>query len=189
MMKDSIEIGAVARPQGIRGALKIRLFADSFRSVEKITRVSVDGKEYEVESILPAGNPASNTLQPLKKKLKIKKEKKKKSPRLSHLPKHTVPSKVSERASVMYGMKRASPLGAFSRFEMQTGLSSKWTTAVFPRAEPVLFLEAETPLSCLTTCMLHRTWSSPTPHQEHKTDLSPTENPEERLRKTAVSVG
>ena len=54
MMKDLIEIGAVARPQGIRGALKIRLFADSFRSVEKITRVSVDGKEYEVESILPA---------------------------------------------------------------------------------------------------------------------------------------
>ena len=49
-MTDKIEIGAVAKPQGIKGELKIRLFCDGFDSVKNITEAEVDGKVYKVES-------------------------------------------------------------------------------------------------------------------------------------------
>lgn len=49
-MTDKIEIGAVAKPQGIKGELKIRLFCDGFDSVKNITEAEVDGKIYKVES-------------------------------------------------------------------------------------------------------------------------------------------
>ena len=49
LIMDRIEIGAVAKPQGIKGELKIKLFADNFHSVSKITNVEIDGKEYKVE--------------------------------------------------------------------------------------------------------------------------------------------
>lgn len=47
---DIIEIGAVARPQGIRGELKIKLFADGFESVKGVTWVEISGKKYKVEN-------------------------------------------------------------------------------------------------------------------------------------------
>ena len=49
-MTDKIEIGAVAKPQGIKGELKIRLFCDGFDSVKNITEAEIDGKVYKVES-------------------------------------------------------------------------------------------------------------------------------------------
>lgn len=48
-MNDKIQFGAVAKPQGIKGELKIRLFADSFDSVKKITEVEINSVLYKVE--------------------------------------------------------------------------------------------------------------------------------------------
>lgn len=52
---NKIEIGAVAKPQGIRGELKIRLFGDGFDTVKDITEAEVDGKVYKVESFRYSG--------------------------------------------------------------------------------------------------------------------------------------
>lgn len=54
-MTDKIEIGAVAKPQGIKGELKIRLFCDGFDSVKNITEAEIDGTVYKVESFCFAG--------------------------------------------------------------------------------------------------------------------------------------
>lgn len=50
-----IEIGAVAKPQGIKGELKIRLFADDFASVKNIKKVEINSVEYAVASFRLAG--------------------------------------------------------------------------------------------------------------------------------------
>ena len=52
---NKIEIGAVAKPQGIKGELKIRLFCDGFGSVKNITEAEIDGKVYPVESFRCSG--------------------------------------------------------------------------------------------------------------------------------------
>ncbi len=52
---NKIEIGAVAKPQGIKGELKIRLFCDGFESVKNITEAEIDGKVYAVESFRFSG--------------------------------------------------------------------------------------------------------------------------------------
>ena len=52
---NKIEIGAVAKPQGIKGELKIRLFCDGFDSVKNITEAEIDGKVYAVESFRYSG--------------------------------------------------------------------------------------------------------------------------------------
>ena len=52
---NKIEIGAVAKPQGIKGELKIRLFADDFNSVKKVTEVEINSVLYKVESFKPFG--------------------------------------------------------------------------------------------------------------------------------------
>lgn len=53
-MNDKIEIGAVAKPQGIKGALKIKLFCDSFATVKNVSFVQIGEKDYRVESFTPA---------------------------------------------------------------------------------------------------------------------------------------
>ena len=53
-MDNKIEIGAVAKPQGIKGALKIKLFCDSFAAVKNVTFVQIGEKDYRVESFTPA---------------------------------------------------------------------------------------------------------------------------------------
>ena len=50
-----IEIGAVAKPQGIKGELKVRLFADDFASVKDIRTVEINSIDYAVESFRSAG--------------------------------------------------------------------------------------------------------------------------------------
>ena len=52
---NKIEIGAVAKPQGIKGELKIRHFCDGFDSVKNITEAEIDGKVYPVESFRCSG--------------------------------------------------------------------------------------------------------------------------------------
>ena len=52
---DKIEIGAVAKPQGIKGELKIRLFADDFNSVKSIKSVELGGTEYPVSDFKSSG--------------------------------------------------------------------------------------------------------------------------------------
>ena len=47
---NKIEIGAVAKPQGIKGELKIRLFADDFNSVKNISQVEINSVIYKVEN-------------------------------------------------------------------------------------------------------------------------------------------
>ena len=54
-MENKIEIGAVAKPQGIKGELKIRLFADDFDSVSGVSKVEINGIVYEVESFRYSG--------------------------------------------------------------------------------------------------------------------------------------
>ena len=54
-MNDKIEIGAVAKPQGIKGELKIRLFADGFDSVKNITEVEINSTVYKVVHFRHAG--------------------------------------------------------------------------------------------------------------------------------------
>jgi 16S rRNA processing protein RimM len=54
-MENKIEIGAVAKPQGIKGELKIRLFADGFDSVSKVSEVEINSIIYEVENLRYAG--------------------------------------------------------------------------------------------------------------------------------------
>lgn len=50
-----IEIGAVAKPQGIKGELKVRLFADDFASVKDIKTVEIGSVDYAVETFRSAG--------------------------------------------------------------------------------------------------------------------------------------
>ena len=52
---EKIEIGAVAKPQGIKGELKIRLFADGFESVKDVKKVEIGGTEYTVAYFRHAG--------------------------------------------------------------------------------------------------------------------------------------
>ena len=52
---DKIEIGAVAKPQGIKGELKLRLFADNFESVKNVKKVEIGGAEYTVSDFRYAG--------------------------------------------------------------------------------------------------------------------------------------
>ena len=47
---NKIEIGAVAKPQGIKGELKIRLFADDFNSVKNVSQVEINSVIYKVEN-------------------------------------------------------------------------------------------------------------------------------------------
>ena len=47
---DKIEIGAIAKPQGIKGELKIKIFADDFNSVKDIKKAEIDSEVYEVEN-------------------------------------------------------------------------------------------------------------------------------------------
>lgn len=52
---NKIEIGAVAKPQGIKGELKLRLFCDGFDSVKNVTKVELDGVIYAVEDFHSSG--------------------------------------------------------------------------------------------------------------------------------------
>jgi len=55
MDMDKIETGAVAKPQGIKGELKIKLFADDFSSVKNLKRLEINGSEYKVERFISSG--------------------------------------------------------------------------------------------------------------------------------------
>ena len=50
---DIIEIGAVAKPQGIKGELKIRLFCDGFDSVKNLKTVFIDDDPKKIEYFKP----------------------------------------------------------------------------------------------------------------------------------------
>lgn len=52
---DKIEIGAVAKPQGIKGELKIRLFGDGFEQVKGVTAVEIKGVAYKIENFKSCG--------------------------------------------------------------------------------------------------------------------------------------
>ena len=52
---EKIEIGAVAKPQGIKGELKVRLFADDFAAVKDIKTVEINSIDYTVASFRHAG--------------------------------------------------------------------------------------------------------------------------------------
>ncbi|MBO4323301.1 MAG: 16S rRNA processing protein RimM [Clostridia bacterium] len=53
---DKIEIGAVAKPQGIKGELKLKLFADDFSSLKNVKTVEIGKKLYAVENFKASGN-------------------------------------------------------------------------------------------------------------------------------------
>ena len=49
---EKIEIGAVAKPQGIKGELKVRLFADDFAAVKDIKTVEIKPEDPDSLALL-----------------------------------------------------------------------------------------------------------------------------------------
>ena len=49
-MQDTIVIGEVLKPQGIRGELKVRPLLDDAADIKKFRRVFIEGREYKVLS-------------------------------------------------------------------------------------------------------------------------------------------
>lgn len=54
-MEEKISIGAVLKPQGIRGEIKIKVFLDSAEDLKSFKRVFVDGEEYSLMSVRAQG--------------------------------------------------------------------------------------------------------------------------------------
>lgn len=49
-MEQTLTVGEVLKPQGIRGELKIKPYTDSAQIFQKFTRVLIDGTEYKILS-------------------------------------------------------------------------------------------------------------------------------------------
>ena len=51
VMEQKLSIGAVLKPQGIRGEIKIKVFLDSAEDFKDFKRVFIDGAEYALLSV------------------------------------------------------------------------------------------------------------------------------------------
>ena len=54
-MDDKLTIGIVTKPQGIKGEIKVKLFADDIASVSNVTEVFIDGVNYKILSKRSSG--------------------------------------------------------------------------------------------------------------------------------------
>jgi len=54
-MEEKISIGAVLKPQGIRGELKIKVYLDDAEDLKKFGRVLIDNAEYPLLSVRACG--------------------------------------------------------------------------------------------------------------------------------------
>lgn len=55
VMEQKLSIGAVLKPQGIRGEIKIKVFLDSAEDFKDFKRVFIDGAEYALLSVRAQG--------------------------------------------------------------------------------------------------------------------------------------
>lgn len=55
IMEQKISIGAVLKPQGIRGEIKVKVFLDSAEDLKNFKRVFVGGEEYQIMSVRAQG--------------------------------------------------------------------------------------------------------------------------------------
>ena len=54
-MEQKISIGAVLKPQGIRGEIKVKVFFDSAEDLKNFRRVFVGGEEFQIMSVRAQG--------------------------------------------------------------------------------------------------------------------------------------
>ncbi len=54
-MEQKISIGAVLKPQGIRGEIKVKVFLDSAEDLKNFRRVFVGGEEFQIMSVRAQG--------------------------------------------------------------------------------------------------------------------------------------
>lgn len=57
-MEKTLTIAIVLKPQGIRGEIKVKALTDSAEDIKNFPRVFIDGVEYKVLSVRPAGDCA-----------------------------------------------------------------------------------------------------------------------------------
>ena len=57
-MPKTLTIATVLKPQGIRGEIKVKALTDSAEDLKNFPRVFIDGVEYKVLSVRPAGDCA-----------------------------------------------------------------------------------------------------------------------------------
>lgn len=55
-MNNTIEIGIIVKPQGVKGEMKVSPLTDNPKRFLKLEEVFIDGKEYKVESVRVSGN-------------------------------------------------------------------------------------------------------------------------------------
>ena len=62
-MPKTLTIATVLKPQGIRGEIKVKALTDSAEDLKNFPRVFIDGVEYKVLSVRPAGDCAFLSLR------------------------------------------------------------------------------------------------------------------------------
>ena len=62
-MENTLTIATVLKPQGIRGEIKVKTLTDSAEDIRAFARVFIDGVEYKVLAVRPAGDCAYITLR------------------------------------------------------------------------------------------------------------------------------
>lgn len=62
-MQSTLTIATVLKPQGIRGEIKVKALTDSAEDLKNFPRVFIDGVEYKVLSVRPAGDCAFLSLR------------------------------------------------------------------------------------------------------------------------------
>ena len=62
-MEKTLTIATVLKPQGIRGEIKVKTLTDSAEDLCNFARVFIDGAEYQVLAVRPAGDCAYLTLR------------------------------------------------------------------------------------------------------------------------------
>ena len=54
-MQDTLRIGLIVKPQGVKGEVKIQPLTDDINRFKKLKKVLIDGKEYQVEHATVGG--------------------------------------------------------------------------------------------------------------------------------------
>ena len=62
-MQNTLTVAQVLKPQGIRGEIKVKALTDSAEVLSGIKRVFIDGTEYKVYAVRPAGDCAFLSLR------------------------------------------------------------------------------------------------------------------------------
>ena len=55
-MQETLKIGLIVKPQGIRGEVKVQPLTDDINRFKKLKEVLIDGKNYRVSNVIIGGN-------------------------------------------------------------------------------------------------------------------------------------